>query len=317
MKAAQGPRLPPSFAIAVGIFAASTSSILIRFAQIEASSLIIATYRLCFATIFLIPFMLRQPSGAWPDSGRVWWLGILSGFFLAVHFASWISSLEYTSVASSVVFVQTAPLFVAVFSPLFLNEVPSQRAWIGLFIAFSGGVVIAFGDTCTFQARITCPPVSEILGGSALIGDALALIGGLAGAAYLIIGREVRSSLELVPYVSVVYGSAALMLLTWSIVTGEKMFGYSWITYGLFLLLALFPQLLAHTTYNWALKYLPATSVSLSLLGEPLSAALLAWLLLNEAIPMLRILGGAIVLMGIFITVYRNTKRTTRTELRE
>lgn len=309
MNADQAPRISPTIAIVLGIFAASTSSILIRFAQAEASSLVIAAYRLCFATILLMPFMLRQPKKAWPDRGQVWWLGILSGSFLAVHFAAWISSLEYTSVASSVVLVQTAPLFVAVLSPLFLKEKPSSRAWLGLLIAFSGGVLIAFGDACTFRERFACLPPSDIFSGTALTGDLLALLGGLAGAAYLMMGRELRSGLGLVPYVSVVYGSAALMLLAWSLITGEVMTGFSWVTYALFLLLALFPQLLAHTTYNWALKYLPATSVSLSLLGEPVSAALLAWLLLKESIPFIRILGGMIVLAGIFMVVFRVPQR--------
>ncbi len=107
------------------------------------------------------------------------------------------------------------------------------------------------------------------------------------------------------------------MLLCWSLLSGERLLGYSWVAYMLFLLLALLPQLLAHTTYNWALKYLPATSVSLSLLGEPISAAVLAWLLLDEAVPILRIVGGAIVLAGIFVAVFRFSKRSPRSEVRE
>ncbi|MDF1500819.1 MAG: DMT family transporter [Anaerolineales bacterium] len=317
MKTDPYPRIPPPVAVVIGILAASTSSILIRFAQTDASSLVIAAYRLCFASLILVPFMLRQPRAAWPAGKRVWWLGMLSGFFLAAHFVTWISSLEYTSVASSVVLVQTAPLFVAILSPLFLKEAPSPRVWLGLVIAFTGGILIAFGDSCSLQNGVACPPLSELLDGSALQGDALALIGGFAGAAYLMIGRDLRSRLDLVPYVSIVYGSAAIMLLTWAILSGEQLLGYRWVTYGWFLLLALFPQLLAHTTYNWALKYMPATSVSLSLLGEPISAAILAWVLLNETIPFLRILGGIVVLAGILLAVFRAPRRATQSPIRE
>ncbi|MGD2162683.1 MAG: DMT family transporter [Anaerolineales bacterium] len=305
-------RISPSIAIIFGILAASTSSIFIRFAQTEADSLSIAALRMFFATVLLIPFMLRQPKDVWPSNHRSWLLGTLSGVFLAIHFASWIASLEYTSVASSVVLVQTAPLFVAVFSPFLLDERPSPRAWLGLLIAFAGGILIAFGDSCTWEGSLSCSLISQTLGGTALLGDALALIGGLAGAAYLIIGRELRSRLNLVPYISIVYGSSALILLIWALISGTQLLGYRWLTYGWFLLLALFPQLLAHTTYNWALRYLPATSVSLSLLGEPISAAILAWLILNETIPGLRIIGGFVVLSGIVLAVYRPAVKTSR-----
>jgi drug/metabolite transporter (DMT)-like permease len=305
----QKPTIPPAAAILIGILAASTSSIFIRFAQEQAASLAIAAYRLSLATLLLTPFMLRQPRNVWPSTRRSWALGSLSGFFLAVHFASWIGSLEFTSVASSVVLVQTAPLFVAILSPIVLRETPSPRVWIGLLIAFTGGVLIAFGDSCTVQAGIHCPPLSQLLGGTALYGDLLALIGGLAGAAYLIIGRNVRAQLDLIPYVSIVYGSAALILTIWAVAAGVQLFGFQINTYIWFLLLALLPQLLAHTTYNWALKYLPATSVSLSLLGEPISAAILAWLLLGEAVPGLRILGGVIVLAGIIMAVVSNSEK--------
>jgi drug/metabolite transporter (DMT)-like permease len=311
------PRISPSAAIVFAILAASTSSIFIRFAQTEAASLSIAAFRMLFAAILLMPFMLRQSRDRWPSQPRSWMLGLLSGIFLAIHFASWIASLEYTSVASSVVLVQTAPLFVAVLSPLLLDERPSPRAWLGLLIAFSGGVLIAFGDSCTTHNGLRCPPISQILGGAALTGDGLALIGGLAGAAYLILGRELRSRLNLVPYISIVYSSAALMLLLWALISGAQLIGYRWATYGWFLLLALFPQLLAHSTYNWALKYLPATSVSLSLLGEPISAAILAWLILDESIPALRVLGGLIVLSGILLAVYRPANIATQDRIRE
>ncbi|MGD2058794.1 MAG: DMT family transporter [Anaerolineales bacterium] len=311
------PRIPPSIAIIFGIFAASTSSLFIRFAQVEANSLAIAAFRMGFATILLLPFMLREPRSAWPSTRRVITLGILSGSFLAIHFASWIASLELTSVASSVVLVQTAPLFVAVLSPMFLSESPSGKAWIGLMVAFFGAILIAFGDSCTGTNGIVCPPLQEIFGGTALSGDLLALIGGLAGAAYLIIGRDLRSRLRLIPYISIVYGSAAIVLLIWAGVAGVQMLGYHWLTYIWFLLLALFPQLLAHTTYNWALEYLPATTVSLSLLGEPVSAAILAWVFLDESIPALRVLGGLVVLAGIFLAVFRKNRKFTQTILSE
>jgi drug/metabolite transporter (DMT)-like permease len=234
-------------------------------------------------------------------------LVLTSGALLAIHFATWISSLEYTSVASSVVLVQTSPLFVAIFSPLLLKEKPGPAAWIGILVALAGGMLIAGGDACAGKPFEACLPGQSSVESSVLLGDGLALAGGISGAGYLIAGRRLRSRMDLLPYITWVYGTAALVLLGVVAVLRLPLSGYQPRTYLLFLLLAVFPQLLAHSGYNWALRYLPAALVSISLLGEPIAASILALVLLGELPPPLRIFGAALVLSGIILALRNKT----------
>ncbi len=292
-------RIPPVLALGLGIFAASTSSILVRFAQIDAPSLVIAAFRLTIASLILAPFLFHQREKLREVSSAQYKLAILSGLFLALHFGTWITSLEYTSVTSSVVLVQTTPLFVAALSPLLLGERPSWRTLIGLGLAFGGGMVIAFSDFCFFGEGLLCAATTSGNGTNVLLGDLLAVLGGATGAAYLIIGRRLRSDLSLLTYIGLVYSSAAIFLIIAVISLGYDLFGYPPITYLWFLLLAIIPQLIAHSIYNWALRYLPATKVSITLLGEPISAAILAYLVLGELPSPLRITGAGIILIGV------------------
>jgi len=293
------PRMSPVLALGLGIVAASTSSIFIRFAQNDAPSLVIAAYRLSIASLILVPFLFRQREKLRELSRAQYKLAFLSGLFLALHFGAWITSLEYTNVTSSVVLVQTTPLFVAAFSPLLLGEIPSRRTLIGLGLAFGGGLMIALSDYCVFSEGFSCVATTSGGGTNVLLGDLLALLGGAAGAAYLIIGRRLRSDFSLLIYIGLVYSSAALFLIV------AVISSYPPITYLWFLLLAIFPQLFAHSTYNWALRYLPATKVSITLLGEPIAAAVLAYLVLSELPSPLRIAGAAVVLFGVSFSLIR------------
>jgi drug/metabolite transporter (DMT)-like permease len=300
------PRFNPVLVLTLAILAASTSSIFIRYAQRDAASLVIAAFRLSFATLILLPLPgIRRSRAEGVSSRKQLGLVLISGLLLAIHFATWISSLEYTSVASSVVLVQTSPLFVALFSPLLLQEIPRPTAWIGMLIALTGGVLIAGGDLCSAGPLLDCLNSQGLANSRVLLGDGLALVGGLSGAGYLMAGRRLRRRMDLLPYITWVYGSAAAALLALVAIMRLPLTGYRPETYLLFLLLAIFPQLLAHSGYNWALRYLPAALVSISLLGEPIAAALLALLLLGEMLPILRIFGAALVLSGI-ILAFRN-----------
>jgi drug/metabolite transporter (DMT)-like permease len=300
----------PLLTLAVGILLASTSSIFIRFAQQEAASIVIASYRMLFATLILLPFALtRYRTEFASHAPRQWLLTIIAGVFLGAHFGTWISSLAYTSVASSVVLVQTSPLFVMLLSPLLLGEKPARRAMIGLMLALTGGLVIAVSDVCGLPLDAGCLNLSSPLTeGSALIGDGLAIAGAITGGLYLLVGRSVRKSMPLMPYITVVYGVAALTLLLVALINRLAFTGYSPRTYLWLLLLALFPQLLAHSIYNWSLKYLPATTVSLSLLGEPVAAAILAYLFLNETLPALRWVGAIMIFAGIALALIRSNQ---------
>jgi drug/metabolite transporter (DMT)-like permease len=291
-------RVHPAVALGFAMAAASSASILIRFAQSEASSLTIAVYRLAIATLILAPATLARPE--WRVAGlsrRQLGLTALAGACLGLHFATWIRSLEFTSVASSIVLVQTTPLMVAALSPLLLRERIGRRLAAGLLIATAGSLVVGLSDTCLGPSCLGEP----IFGRSALAGDLLALAGAASGAGYVLIGRVVRKEVALIPYISLAYGTAALLLGGAALLAGRPAIGFSPVIFLWLLLLAILPQLVAHSTYNWALGYLPAAVVSLAQLGEAVGSTLLAIPLLQEVPSPLRLAGGGMILAGILL----------------
>lgn len=291
-------------ALVIATLAVSTASIFIRFAQANgAPSLVIAALRIAFATLMIAPVALTRHLDEIKRFTRTeFLLGVFSGIFLAAHFAAWITSLEYTSVASSVVFVGTGPLWVALLSPMLLKEHISRTAVIGLVLAVIGGAIIGLADACVWENGLVCPALGDILQGRVMWGNFLALAGAWAVTGYLIIGRKLRAGTSLVPYIFLVYGMAAVALIIIMFVSGNTPFGYQPSTYGWIFLLAAIPQLIGHTTYNWTLKYLTATMVAVTVLGEPIGSATLAYFLLNETPSPATIAGGVLILAGIFIT---------------
>ncbi len=295
-------RIVPRLSLLIAILAVSTASIFIRFAQADAPSLVIAALRLTFAALMIAPLALTRHCTEIKSLTRnELSLSIFSGLFLAVHFATWISSLEYTSVASSVVFVATGPLWVALLSPMLLNERLARAAIVGLALALLGGTVIGVSDACVIQNGVQCPELSHIMEGRAMWGNFLALAGAWAVTGYLIIGRKLRATMSLVPYIFVVYGIAALVLIGIMLSAGESPFGYPIKTYGWIFLLAAVPQLIGHSTFNWALGYLPAAFVAVTTLGEPIGSAILAYFILNETPGIATIIGGILILLGIYL----------------
>ncbi len=303
----QRPQLLLPFAILIAILAVSTASIFIRFAQIDgAPSLVIAALRLTFATIILTPVALVKHREELKHFTRTEILaGLFSGIFLALHFATWISSLEYTSVASSVVFVSTGPLWVALLSPVLLNERLAKTALVGLGLSLLGGTIIGLSDACVWDAGLSCPALQDVLQGRAMFGNFLALAGAWTVTGYLIIGRKLRANISLIPYIFMVYGFAAIVLIGIMFAAGDSPFGYAPKTYGWIFLLAALPQLVGHSTYNWALKYLPAALVAVTTLGEPIGSAILAFFILKETPGVATIVGGVFILTGIYLASSR------------
>ena len=297
------PPISPLLVLVFGILAVSTSSVLIRFSQGYASSLVIAAYRLIFASLLLAPIALiknRQELAAL-SKGEIC-LALLSGFFLALHFATWISSLEYTTVASSVVLVSTSPLWVGLLAPFTIKEPITKTLVVGMSLAMVGGTVVGLSDACAWtNAGLQCPAFGDFIRGQGFIGDLLALTGAIMVAGYLLIGRQLRGKTSLLTYIFLVYGMAAVCLTLIMIFTHQKIFGYPPFVYGLFLLLAVVPQLLGHTSFNWALRYLSAAYVSLTLLGEPVASSFLAYIILKETPTPLKIFGAILILAGIYV----------------
>jgi len=286
------PRFPPNLVMLVSIMAVSTASILIRWS--DAPAVIIAMYRMVISVALLLPFFLRNDGVTKLRTLAARdFLGLIGvGIVLAIHFASWITSLGMTSVASSVVFVHIDPIFVAIVSHFFLKERINRRILAGIIVSLVGVAIIAMGDAV----------VSEV----SLRGDLLALLGGLMLGIYLLGGRMYRRDMDLTTYVVPVYSSAALVLVLLSSITGEPLTGYPPREYLLFFLIALVPMIFGHTLYNWALKYVPAPVVSVSLLGEPVGASILAFFLLNEVPSGQVMLGGVVTLTGILLSSYRS-----------
>jgi drug/metabolite transporter (DMT)-like permease len=300
--------LPPRSAVVLtlftGILAVSTAAIFIRLAQREgAPSIVIAAARLTLATLILAPVALSRYRGELKSlTRREWALAILSGLFLAIHFAAWITSLQFTSVASSVALVTTTPLWVALASPLLLHERTSRAAFIGLALALTGGVIIGLSDGCTWQSgQLTCPPLRTFFEGQAFAGDLLALLGAWMAAGYLLVGRKLRAKMDLIPYIFLVYCISALVLIAIMVAMGASPFGYAPIVYLWFLLLALIPQLFGHSVFNWALKFVPASFVSVTLLGEPVGSTILAYFIFMEQPGWIKIGGAVLILVGIWL----------------
>jgi len=289
-------------AIIVAILSVSTASLFIKFAQQEAPSLVIAALRLTIASLLLAPIsIIRHKEELLSLSRKELLLGFLAGFFLALHFATWISSLEYTSVASSVVLVSTGPLWVALLSPLILHESLPRKIFWGLLLAVSGGFLIALSDSCVWQSRLICETFLTLQNSQSMIGNILALTGAFSITGYLLIGRRLRTKISLIPYIFLVYSMAAFVLILFMLIARQSPFGFPLSTYGWIFMLALIPQIIGHSTYNWALRFMPATLVAILTLGEPIGSVSLAYFILHESPGLVKIIGGLFILSGIYL----------------
>jgi len=281
------PTIKPYLGLATGIVAVSFASIFIRLA--EAPSLVIAACRLTIASLILAPAVLIRAKEELRTLTRGdLQLALLSGLFLGLHFATWISSLEYTSVASSVVFVSTSPIFVGLASHSLLKQRVSPQMFLGIAVSMLGGMIIGYGDLG--------------LGARELFGDLLAIAGAVMVSGYFLVGRRLRRQLSLLSYIFLVYATAAGFLVALCLLTGHPFSGYSRQTYLMFFLLAVVPQIIGHSSFNWALAYLPATFVGVSTLGEPVGSTILAYFILSEIPTLAKIGGGVLILAGIYVS---------------
>lgn len=278
------PKVSPFLVLSFGVAAISTGAIFARMA--DAPALVIAAYRVGLAVLLLLPFTARSTAREIPSLSRRELCSVLAaGFFLALHFAAWISSLFYTSVASSVVIVNAIPLWTGILSPFLTGEPFTPALKRGLLLALPGGAIIGWGDFAT--------------GASALWGDFLALLGSIFAALYILFGRKARPGMSLSCYITINYGTAAAVLWGTILILGLPASKFSLRTWGAFFLLALVPQILGHSSYNWALRWFSGGTVALCLLGEPIGSSLLAALFLGEPLTAMKILGGALILSGI------------------
>lgn len=283
----------PYFVLLIGVISVAFAAIFIRLA--EAHPLVIATYRLSLAALVLAPiawFKARQELLRLTRKQVI--LAVISGAFLALHFALWIWSLSYTTITSSVVLVTSSPIFVAVASYLLFREKITRWIISGIIVSIIGAIIIGFN--------------SWQLGGTSVRGSILALLGAMAVAGYLLIGRKLRQSMGLLSYIFLTYSSSAVFLLITSLARGAILFDYSGETYLMFILLALIPQLIGHSALNWSLRFVPATMVTVAVLGEPVGATILGFFILKEVPTIIELIGGALILSGIAIAFSKNNE---------
>jgi len=283
----------PYITLLVGVLSVSFAAIFIRLA--EAPPLVIATYRLTIAAVILIPIAsIKYKKNLNKLSRNDMLLILLSSVFMALHFGLWITSLSYTSIASSVILVTCHPAFVAIISYFLWRERLNKLTISGIVVALIGVIFINYGGF-TFGSR-------------AILGDLLALIAGFSMGAYLIIGGQLRARIDILSYLTILYTCSAVILLAATMLSGHSLFGYSPFTYLMLILLALIPQLVGHSCLNLAVRLIPVTFVSVAILGEPIGATLLGCWILSEMPTVNEIAGGLLILGGIFIVLRRTAK---------
>jgi drug/metabolite transporter (DMT)-like permease len=277
--------------IFIGVVSVSFAAIFIRLA--EAPPLIIGSYRLLIASLVLWPLTLKYSRDELRNlTIRDLQLALVSGVFLGLHFGLWISSLNYTSVATSVILATSSPLFVAIASYGIFKEKITRKIIAGIVVCFIGVAFIGYGNWG--------------IGTDSFIGSVLALSGALAVSGYMLIGRKLRQRMGLLVYSAIICSSAGILLLIASLVAGYPLSGYSGNTYLMIILLTLIPQLLGHLSLNWSLRFVSATLVTIAVLGEPVGANIWAFLILGEKPHLFEIIGSVFILAGIF-TAFRRS----------
>lgn len=288
--------------LAVGILAVAFASIFIRYAQNEQiPSIVIAASRLLIAAILLTPLTITRHTQEIRHLTPNNWLFLIgSSIFLALHFAFWITSLEYTSVLISVTLVTTTPIWTALLEWVILKSVPQKPLIIGMVIAIIGGLFIGFENTTSS----TLPPS----GNRILLGAIFALMGSISIAAYLTIGRSIRTKISLLPYIWIVYGISGLALTLIMLAQGLSFWGYSQNAYLWLFALGTIPQLIGHSALNYAVKYISATYVSVTTKLEPIGSAIVAYFTFHEIPSLWQIIGSIAIIIGVTIATLNPQK---------
>lgn len=288
------PSMNPYLAIFTAVLAVSTSAIIVKLSTAPAS--VIAFYRLAITVLIMSPWIISNHLGAFKKITRSeFFYSAIAGIFLAFHFIFWFKSLDFTTVASSVVLVTLQPLFAFIGTMIFFKEKYTTLSIIGGIISIVGSFIISWGDFALSQ--------------TAFFGDVLALIACGMITAYLLIGQRIRQSLHLIVYTYTVYSVASVVLLIYIFIAHESLGPYPVTDWLYFSLLAVFPTLLGHSILNWAVKWVSTSVISMSILGEPIGASLLAYFILKEIPVPSQLIGGGIILLGIALFLQGKRKK--------
>lgn len=290
------PPVPVPLLMLIGIVAISFSSIFIKWSSAPAS--IQGMYRLLFTSLLMLPFARPYTGAAFALRKKDWLLLLISGTMLALHFLLWMGSLKFTSVASSTMIMALEPVFIMLGAYIFYKERSISSAILGLAIAIFGVVLIGWGDIG--------------LSADNLKGDLLSVGGTAAVAAHMLIGQKLVSRMPSYLYSLIVFISAVLVFAVYNLLADIPFFAYPSKEWGIFVLLAVVPTVFGHILFNWLLQYVSATTVSMNILGEPVGASILAFLLLGEQLTVLQWTGGVLVMGGLLVYMYAGRKKTIR-----
>lgn len=289
------PPFNPYIAVIIGAISVSTSAIFVKLAT-EAPAAMIANYRLLFAVILMLPIIIVKHRHEFKLITRKdWIISTFAGIFLAAHFILWFESLNYTSVASSVVLVTLQPIFAFLGTYLFFKERFSPGAVISMLIALFGSIIISWGD---FQ-----------ISGMALLGDILALLGAITITVYFLFGQRVRKQLSLMTYTFIVYSISSITLIFYNLALQNPFLGYPANHWWIFLALAIIPTFFGHTLFNWALRWLSTSTISMGIIFEPVGATILAYFIFGERVTDSQWLGGTIILAGLFLFIVSTSRK--------
>ncbi|AIQ52982.1 DMT family transporter [Paenibacillus sp. FSL R7-0331] len=291
------PPVPVPLLMLIGIVAISFSAIFIKWSSAPAS--IQGMYRLLFTSLLMLPFVRPYSGAAFALKKKDWLLLGFSGFMLALHFLLWMGSLKFTSVASSTMIMALEPVFIMIGSYMLYKERSTKSAILGLGIAIFGTVFIGWGDIGLSADNIK--------------GDLLSVGGTIAVSVHMMVGHRLVSRMPSYLYSLIVFISASVVFAVYNLVAGIPFFDYPPKEWGIFVLLAIVPTVFGHILFNWLLQYVSATTVSMNILGEPVGASILAFLLLGEKLNGLQWTGGLLVMSGLAVYLYAGRKKAAQT----
>ncbi|WP_282936619.1 DMT family transporter [Paenibacillus sp. RC67] len=273
----------PFILLIISILSVSISSIMIKFSDTPTS--VAGMYRLFISVIIMLALVPWKRLRSIEMNKKDWSIVLLAGLFLGFHFLFWMESLVYTSVANSMVILALQPLFVMIGSYFLFKEQANLTTVLCLIVALSGSILIAWGDI----------GVSK----EALIGDGLSLIGALFVSAYLLAGQKVSNKIDANVYSIIVFFIGGAVMLVYNLINNYSLIEYDSSDWTYFLLLAIIPTIFGQYIFNLLLKSIGATTISVGIIGEPVLAIILAYLLLGETISLFQFLGGILTLFGM------------------
>ncbi|MFB9325971.1 DMT family transporter [Paenibacillus aurantiacus] len=279
------PPIPTIAPLLVGMIAISFAPILVRYSDAPVS--VQGMYRMLFTFLLMLPFGAKYMPAFKRLTLKDWWLLFWAGFFLALHFLLWMASLTYTSIASSTILLSLEPVFVMIGTFLIFKDRASRLAVIGMVIALAGAIIVGSGDMSISQ--------------EAVFGDLLSFLGTVAVAINMLIAKQILTRVPAYLYSLIVFFFTFLCFLAYNLSMGIELTGYPRKEWVVFLLLAIIPTVFGHLVFNWLMQYVKATTISMSVLAEPIGASLLGMLLFSEMVSGMQLFGGAFIIYGLYL----------------